>query len=83
MNFDTGSKLASFQQNLYEKLQSGQSVSPAELSRLESNMWVKAAEILAPSNLTVRHYCLIDAIKKTSKHFNHILNQVNKLSYMA
>jgi len=83
MNFDTGSVLADFQQNLFVKLQNGQQVSAAELSRLEGNYWVKAAETLAPSNLVVRHYCLIDIIKKRPAYYNQIMNQIAKLSYAS
>jgi hypothetical protein len=81
MNFETGSALADFQQSLFEKLQRNQSITPVELSRLEGNYWIKAAETMAPNNLVIRHYCLIDIIKKQPGHFTQIFNQINKLSY--
>lgn len=83
MNFDTGTTLADFQQSLFDKLQENIPITPAELSRLEGNYWVKAAETLAPSNLVVRHYCLIDLIKKNLGHYKQIVAQINKLTYAS
>ena len=83
MNFDTGTKLADYQQDIFTRICNNQPIPPSTLSRLEQNYWVKAAETLAPSNLVVRQYCLIDMLRNYPINYNRIRGLVDKLSYAS
>jgi hypothetical protein len=40
---------------------------------------VRIAALLAPSNLIVRHYCLLDLLSNSPEHFKKIMNQCVRL----
>jgi hypothetical protein len=58
-------------------------VSGAVIKELETNLWVNAAYTLAPNNLVVRQYCLIDLFKRSTGNFNKISSLLNTLSYAS
>jgi hypothetical protein len=81
LNFETGSSLADFQDAMFAKVSSNQSLSSAEKARLQDNMWVKTAQATAPGNLVVRHLCLIDFANNNSANSGNIMSQIFKLTY--
>lgn len=78
-NFEYGHSLADFQDKKFQDYLYGESLSKVEKKRLTRNMWVKMAESLAPSNLVIRQYCLIDLYKGKTFHRKRIKNQLNIL----
>jgi hypothetical protein len=80
MNFITGEKLASTQQLIMDRIKKGEKIEEEEILLLEENAWVKAADILAPCNLVIRQYCLIDILRGESKHKIAIDTQLNALA---
>jgi hypothetical protein len=82
MNFESGTKLAQFQDNLIEKLKQFENILFDEqiLARLEGNMWVKSSKILAPSNLVIRQLCLIDILNEKPDNIIDICKLMSKLS---
>jgi len=78
-NFEYGYSLANFQDKKFHDYLYGKSISKEEEKRLTKNMWVKTAEAMAPSNLVVRHYCLIDLYKGRAYHKRRIRGQLNIL----
>lgn len=81
INFDSGSKLADFQEACYNKLLNKQTLSSKEIDQLKGNQWVNLAKTLAPSNLVIRHFCLLDIIENSTKHLREIIEQIKKLTY--
>ena len=79
MNFEHGSSLANFQDELFARYNSGAKITPAEIHRLESNKWVSLANYLAPNNMVVRQYCLIDLITNNPKNEKKIVSLANKI----
>ncbi len=78
-NFEYGSSLANFQDELFEKYNSGEEITEQEVKRLESNQWVTLSYFLAPSNLVVRHYALADLArgeKKNEEKINKLLEKM-------
>lgn len=78
-NMDFGSTLADFQDQKFEDYKAGKTLSDEEMTRLKNNLWVKTAYQLAPGNLVVRQYCLIDLYKnKTSnkRKIGKLLEQI-------
>jgi len=80
MNFQSASSLADYQEDLFNRFKKDEDLTK-ELSQLEGNMWVKTAEHIAPSNLVIRHLCLIDLIKKESSYKSRIMRLLEVLSY--
>ena len=72
-------KLAEFQESLFKKLQNKDSISASDLRSIKSNLYIKLAYYLAPSNLVIRQLCLIDLISNNTKNKHKILNLINKL----
>jgi len=79
INFEYGSSLANFQDELFAQYNSGAKITPAQMHRLKSNRWVSLAYFLAPNNLVVRQYCLIDLINNNPKNEKKIMNLANKI----
>jgi len=78
-NFEFGSSLANFQDAKFEQYKNGKNFSEEDRTRLEKNLWVKAATRAAPGNLPVRHYCLIDLDKGKARNKRNIRRQLDKL----
>jgi len=68
MNFEHGLSLAKFQDFIFDKWKKEKEITEEELLRLKNNIWIFFAKYLAPSNLVVRQYCLMDLIINDSKH---------------
>jgi hypothetical protein len=81
INFKSGTALARQQDLCLARINFGMSQPINELKNMEDNLWVATAFKLAPSNLVIRHYCIIDIIKNSCDHFDEIFEMVLKLSY--
>jgi hypothetical protein len=79
INFEHGSSLANFQDELFAQYNSGAKTSQADMRRLESNRWIILAYFLAPNNMVVRQYCLIDLINNNPKNEKKIMNLAKKI----
>ncbi|MDD4902319.1 MAG: hypothetical protein PHE24_04225 [Patescibacteria group bacterium] len=79
VNFEHGSSLADFQDELFAKYNSGAAITPADIHRLESNRWISLAYFLAPNNMVVRQYCLIDLITNNPKNEKKIMSLADKI----
>lgn len=81
MNFESGTKLAKFQDSLIKEIKSHPFNSTfydkETLYRLSSNAWVKWAEELAPNNLVVRQWCLEDIVRGVPKN----ASKINSMCY--
>lgn len=75
MNFEWNGKLAERQDRVIQLLINGSFPSADDFCKLRGNWMVPIAAILAPSNLTVRHYCLLDLIENVEDRHNKILRQ--------
>lgn len=80
-SFDTGHALADKQDQLIHQYKNNDTILVQEADELEKNLWVKTACDIAPSNLVIRQYCLIDLIRDAPLHYQEILQQVRSLSY--
>ncbi len=80
-NFKNGTALA-IQQDQYIKLyKTGGKLTSSQISDMEQNVWVATAAKMAPSNLVIRQYALIDLFKGTANHRDKIFKQMDILSY--
>lgn len=79
MNFEFGSSLADFQDEKFKQYKAGKSISSKEKRRLKYNLWVRMATKMAPGNLVVRHYCLMDLFSKRPRYKKKIQDQLDKL----
>lgn len=73
--FKMGYPLAEQQDRIFKAYESGKiTCSRAfEIAReLRRNLWVPAASRLAPCNLAIRQYCLIDILEGHHSHWSHI-----------
>jgi hypothetical protein len=80
MNFMWDGALADFQDKLFDQYQNGLKISDQDLKDLKNNKAVSIAKFLAPCNLVVRHYCLIDLIEGKDNHKDEIEDQCELLS---
>jgi hypothetical protein len=75
MNFEWDGKLAERQDRVIEALYAMKTPDPVDAEKLRGNRLVPIASILAPCNLSVRHYCLLDILDGAPKR----LTKVNRL----
>jgi len=82
MNFESGTPLARFQDDLLTRIKNHENIifDKNIISRLEDNMWVKSAEKLAPNNLVIRQYCLIDILTTQPRNAQKIELLIQKLA---
>jgi len=80
-NFRSGTALAIQQDTYIPILAGGGTLSGAQIKEMEDNAWVLIASKLAPSNLVIRQYCLIDMAKGVPEHKDKILAMMDLLSY--
>jgi len=73
--------LVNTQDSLLAMYKSGFPISLGVADTLDQNQWVKTARDIAPSNIAIRQYCLIDLIRNEPSHYDEILRQVRMLSY--
>lgn len=81
MNFKNGTALAVQQDGYLKRYLNGGKFSKKEISEMKDNYWVKTASILAPSNLVVRQYALIDIMNRYPTYTEPILKQLKTLTY--
>lgn len=79
MNFEWDGALASRQDRVATALTSDKEPSADDWAALKGNWIVPIAALLAPSNLTVRHYCLLDLLSDKPEHIKRIMSQCNRL----
>ena len=80
-NIDNSTKLAREQSELLRAYLNKEPILEKEIQNLEKNVWVKAAQEMAPSNLVIRQLCLIDLFRNSPKHDKEIRNLILCLSY--
>ena len=80
-NFQNSTELADYQTQIFNDYSAGKLISNETIQKLENNLWIKAAHELAPGNLVIRQYCLIDLLKNSPDHVEQIFNLLNRLSY--
>jgi len=80
-NFQNSTELAKHQAKLLNDYKTGIPVSNEEIKNLENNVWVTSAAVLAPGNLVIRQWCLIDLLKGKNRHEKEIVNLLICLSY--
>jgi hypothetical protein len=80
LSFDT-TALAVLQENYEAIYKQGGTITPKQLSDLKKHLWVILASKLSPSNLVIRHWCLIDLFSGSPDHVNKIKKMVDLLSY--
>lgn len=80
-NFSYGTALAIQQETVFAAYMSGTPISPATILNLERNAWVALAAHLAPCNLVLRQWCLIDLLRGRASNLNGITVLLDKISY--
>ena len=83
MNFQYGTELANYQDSIFKQIENNIEISTTVLKQLTTNKWISIATAFAPSNLTVRQYCLIDFICHHYFNINKILFNLTKLVYSS
>ncbi|MFW6219707.1 MAG: hypothetical protein ACOC33_02565 [bacterium] len=89
-----GTQLAKFQDNLIKKLQKryeyNEFVNDSEIRKekqlakeMSKNLWVKTARRIAPNNLVLRHYCLIDILNGSPDNYKKIYDLINHISPLS
>jgi hypothetical protein len=80
----TTTNIAIEQDNLIAAYKNGQvTISQSQLNDLQRNAWINASYILAPNNLVIRQFCLIDVFKGSPDNKDKIRNQLDQLSYTS
>ena len=79
-SFDT-TAIAVLQENYEAIYKQGGTITPEQLYDLKKYVWVILAGYLSPSNLVLRHWCLIDLFSNYPDHADKILKMVDTLSY--
>lgn len=79
-NFRQGTQLAIEQDFLINAYKNGVAIDKKVIDGLEKNVWVMSAKRLAPCNLVIRQYCLIDLYNKKPAHSFQIYQVLVKLS---
>lgn len=82
-NFKNGTSLAIQQDAYLKRYLSGGKFSEKEIRDMEQNVWVATASKMAPNNLVIRQYALIDLIKGNPSHGDKIVNIANVLTYRS
>lgn len=73
MAFMYGTKLASTQDDIFARFLRERRTQPSDIDKLRNNPWISAARVLAPNNLVVRNYCLVDLLNDSHEHAKIIL----------
>jgi hypothetical protein len=79
-SFDT-TAIAVLQENYEAIYKQNKTITLEQLSDLKKYIWVILAGKLSPSNLVIRHWCLIDLFSNSPDHAKKIYKMVNLLSY--
>lgn len=78
--YENDGALAQHQDSLLAQYQRGDSLPKRDIRTLKINWWVKTAYKLAPGNLVIRQYCIIDVYENEASHKEEIQRLVNILS---
>jgi len=81
LNFRNGTELAKAQDSLFDVYRKNEHISKNTVDSLAKNIWVQAASKLAPGNLVIRQWCLIDLFKDTCLHKRPIKSSIKYLTY--
>ena len=81
MWFDSGKKLADQQDNLLGLIEKGVYIPSKMAKLLEKNLWIMLASKIAPGNLVIRQWCIIDIIEEVPMHLEKITKMMDLLSY--
>lgn len=79
--FKSGTALAVEQQKNLDLYKKGIALNEEDLTGLEKNLWVSLASVLAPNNLVLRQWCLIDLFRDRPTNKEKILKIIDVLSY--
>jgi len=80
-NFKNGTALAIQQDTYLKKYLAGEKISIKEISDMEQNLWVAIASKLAPGNLVLRQWALIDLFRGSAWHREDIQKMMDILTY--
>lgn len=81
-NFGDTTNLAIMQDKLIEEYKNGlRQITAEQMFSLENNPWIAMANKLAPNNLVIRQYCLIDLFRGRPEKINTISKLLKILSY--
>lgn len=80
MNFEWGTKLAERQDRAIAALLSDGFPAVDDFAKLRANRLIWLAAIFAPSNLTIRHYALLDLMQNVDKRLMKIQRQYHLLT---
>lgn len=87
--FMHGTELARFQDNLIKEIKKDryEYVSEEKLNQnkktaeeMDRNLWIKLSNKIAPSNLVLRHYCIMDILNDSPDNFEKIYRLISLLS---
>jgi hypothetical protein len=74
--------LLATEQDKYEQIyRAGKDITAEQFLSLKNHVWVMLASKLAPSNLVIRQWCLIDLFSHSPDHSKKIFKMINLLSY--
>jgi hypothetical protein len=79
-SFDT-TAIANLQESYEALYKQGKTITAEQLSDLKKYMWITLASTLAPSNLVIRQWCLIDLFSNSPDHAKRIERMIDLLSY--
>lgn len=80
-NFKNGTALAVQQDQYLQLYKSGGKLTGQQISEMEQNLWVATAARMAPGNLVVRQWALVDLFKGAPSNKDRIYNIMDVLSY--
>lgn len=81
INFCTGQSLVVLQNQYLNLYATNNTITESQIRDLEQNLWIQAATKLAPSNICIRQFCIIDLFRNSPIHLNAIKNQLHILTY--
>jgi hypothetical protein len=77
-------KIAIDQDALIATYKSGKTTMPSsQLRDMQRDLWIRTSSVLAPNNLVIRQYCLIDIFSNSVKNKSKIKSQLDSLSYTS
>ena len=79
-SFDT-TAIATLQESYEAIYKKGGTITAEQLSDLKKYVWITLAGKLAPSNLVIRQWCLIDLFSNSPDHAKKIERMIDLLSY--
>lgn len=80
INLRHSTELVRFQTKTLADYNNGVIPAPEVLKKMKNNLWVAAAAKIAPSNIVIRQFCLLDILEGEGKRHNEIYNIIDILS---